>query len=428
VGEDSGELQDEMVAVLFCFNRPAGKDVAKTRCLDFPGQKERCVSPHFSPGKVVRIAQPEKETARYRQNRLPPKQPGQRDYVIGPPSLRGERNVITLGEKLGVLSTQLERAVGDIELDGTVTRVVRQAAHERRRIGVRREVIVCAGAVASPGVLERSGIGDPDVLRPLGIAIVHANREVGENVSEHRALRMQWRLKRPLSYNRDYDGIRLVWNVMRYYLCGGGPMSVAAIDLRACYRSTADIARPDIQTQFGLFSWNISGSGGGTGLEREHGFCAVTNPISPASKGSIHIRSRDPNEMPEIVANYGAAAEDRAATVAAARLLRRFAEQEPLKQLIDAETLPGPNAQTDEDILTALDRYGCAGMHTVGSCRMGNDSGSVVDPQLRVRGVEGLRVMDASVMPVILAGNTNAPVLAMAWRAAEIIHDFSARF
>lgn len=290
---------------------------------------------------------------------------------------------------------------------------------ERRRIGARREVIVCAGAVASPGVLERSGIGNPDILGPLGIAIVHANTAVGENVSEHRALRMQWRLKHPLSYNRDYDGVRLLWNVLRYYLTGDGPMSVAAIDMRACYRSRPDLNRPDIQTQFGLFSWDIAG--GGNGLEREHGFCAVTNPISPVSKGSIHIRTCDPKEMPEIVANYGAATEDRAATVAAARLLRRFADQEPLKALIEAETLPGPAAQTDADILAALDTYGCAGMHTVGSCRMGNGADSVVDPQLRVRGVEGVRVVDASVMPAIPSGNTNAPVIAMAWRAADIM-------
>src|SRR5206468_3766579 len=134
---------------------------------------------------------------------------------------------------------------------------------------------------------------------------------------------------------------------------------------------------------------------------REHGFCAVVNPITPESKGSIHIQSRDPNALPVITANYGGAAEDRAATVAAARLMRRFAEQEPLRQLIIAETAPGPAAESDEEILAALDRDGCAGMHTVGSCRMGRDPQSVVDPELRVRGVEGLRVMDASILPWI---------------------------
>lgn len=288
-----------------------------------------------------------------------------------------------------------------------------------REIAARREVILCAGAVASPGVLERSGIGDPDLLETLGIPLVHANPAVGENASEHRALRMQWRINRPLSYNRDYTGWRLIRNVIRYYLTGDGPMSVAAIDMRAQFRSQPELNRADIQTQIGLYSWDFTGSGGA--LEREHGFCAVVNPITPASQSSIHITSRDCNAMPEITANYGAAREDRATTVAAVRLLRRFAEQEPLRQLIVAETAPGAAAQTDDEILATMDQQGCAGMHTVGSCRMGHDAGSVVDPQLRVRGVDGLRVMDASIMPFIPSGNTNAPTIPMAWRAAEII-------
>jgi choline dehydrogenase-like flavoprotein len=292
---------------------------------------------------------------------------------------------------------------------------------QRERIGARREVLLCAGAIASPGVLERSGVGDPELLEKLGIPLVHANRAVGENTSEHRAMRMQWRLKAPLSYNRDYEGLRLVWNVIRYYLTGEGPMSVAAIDMRAAFRSRPELNRPDIQTQFGLFSWNMSGQPTKSGLERGHGFCAVVAPITPASQGSVHIASRDPRKFPVINAGYGNAEADRAATVAAVRILRRFAAQEPLASLIECETLPGPQVQSDEDILGCLDIYGNAGMHTVGSCRMGKDAASVVDPELRVRGVEALRVIDASVMPAIPAGNTNGPVMALAWRAADVI-------
>ena len=290
---------------------------------------------------------------------------------------------------------------------------------QRQQLATRREVLVCAGAVASPGVLERSGIGNPERLAALGVPLVHASPAVGENATEHRALRMQWRLKRPLSLNTAFQGWRLPLSVLQYYLTADGPMSGAAIDMRACFRSTPDQERPDIQTQFGLFSWDLQGSG--SALEREHGFCAVTNPIRPVSRSSVHIRSSNPQELPEITANYGSAVQDRADTVAAARALRRFANQEPLASLIKSETLPGSAAQSDEEILAALDNYGCAGMHTVGSCRMGKDTASVVDPQLRVRGVEGLRVMDASVMPFIPAGNTNAPTLAMAWLAADII-------
>ena len=207
--------------------------------------------------------------------------------------------------------------------------------------------------------------------------------------------------------------------VMDVLWSGDGPMSVAAIDMRACFRSSPGLDRPDIQTQFGLFSWDVSGEAGGSGLEKEHGFCAVTNPISPASLGSIHIHSRDSHELPAIVANYGVAEKDRAATVAAARLLRRFAEQEPLRRLVVTETLPGPDAQSDEDILASLDQFGCAGMHTVGSCRMGKDEAAVVDPDLRFRGLDNLSVVDASVMPNLTAGPIHAAVLAIAESFAQ---------
>jgi choline dehydrogenase-like flavoprotein len=319
--------------------------------------------------------------------------------------------------------TVLTGAITDkVLLDGkraTGVEILRGGARET--ISARREVIVSAGAVASPGVLERSGIGRREVLEPLGIPVLHELPAVGENVSEHRAMRMQWRINKPLSYNLDYTGARLVWNVIRYYLTGEGPMSVAAIDMRACFRSGAELNRPDIQVQFGLFSWDMSGNPQSSGLEREHGFCAVINPITPLSMGSIHIDTRDPAAHPAITANYGSAGPDRAATIAAARLLRRFAEQEPLRDLVVAETSPGPAAQSDEDLLAALDGYGNAGMHTVGSCRMGSDAASVVDPELRVRGIDGLRVVDASVYPFIPSGNTNGPVMALAWRASEII-------
>ena len=296
--------------------------------------------------------------------------------------------------------------------------IVRDAAGERT-IAARGEVILSAGAIASPGVLERSGVGDPQRLAALGILLVHANTAVGENVSEHRALRMQWRLKHPLSLNTHYRGWRLVRSVLHYYLARSGPMEHAAIDMRAAFRSGPDQARPDIQAQIGLYSWDLAQGGGA--LETAHGFCAVVNPLRPASRGSIHIASIDPQALPEIETNYGSAMEDDRVMVAAARLMRGMAAQEPLARLIATETAPGSAAQSDEAILAALHQSGCAGMHTVGSCRMGRDEASVVDPRLRVRGVEALRVVDASIMPVIPAGNTNAPTLAMAWRAAEVI-------
>jgi choline dehydrogenase len=302
-----------------------------------------------------------------------------------------------------------KRAVGIEVLQGGV----------RREIAARRGVLVCGGAVASPGVLERSGIGDPQLLGGLGIPVVHANPSVGNGSSEHRAIRLQWRLNRPLSYNTDYAGWRLGLSVLRYYLRHDGPMSAAAIEMRAAFKSRPDMPRADIQSQFGLYSWDMTSPTGA--LEREHGFCAVANMISPASKGSVHINTTDPDALPTIVANYNATPEDRAVLVSAARQLRQWAEQEPLASLIDHEVAPGPSAQTDAEIIAAADNQGNAGMHTVGSCRMGNDADAVVDTDLRLRGVEGVRVIDASVFPHITSGNTQAPTLALAWLAAERI-------
>jgi choline dehydrogenase-like flavoprotein len=289
---------------------------------------------------------------------------------------------------------------------------------QRRQSDARREVILAAGAIASPAILERSGIGDPERLAALGIPLVQAIPQVGENASEHRAIRMQWRINRPLSLNLEYSGWRLVRSVLRYYLTGDGPMSGAAMDMRAQFRSDSALDRPDIYAVLGMFSWDLTGK---SYLEKSHGFAAVVHPLRPVSKGTVHITSTDPAKLPAIEARYGSAPEDEALTVQAVRLMRRFAGQEPLAALVEIETAPGPDAQSDGEILAALHQFGNPCMHTVGTCRMGNDPDSVVDPKLRVRGVEGLRIMDASIMPIIPSGNTNGPTLAMAWRAAEII-------
>ncbi len=291
---------------------------------------------------------------------------------------------------------------------------------QRERIAARREVILCASCVASPGILERSGIGDPVRLETLGIPLVHANPAVGEGVSEHRGMYMQWHLSQPLSENLDYRGWRLVRSVLRYYLTRSGAMASAALEMRAAFRSRPGPNRPDAQALFAMHSHELTTAMGKL-PEKRHGFSALIYPLRPQSQGSIHIASRDPATPPVIVAKYGSHAEDRAVIVDAVRLMRCFAAREPLASLIEVETQPGRQVESDAEILDYLDNNGMACLHAVGSCRMGRDSDSVVDPELRVRGVTGLRVMDTSVMPVIPAGNTNAPTMAMAWRAADVI-------
>ncbi len=283
-----------------------------------------------------------------------------------------------------------------------------------------REVILAAGAMASPGILERSGIGDPDRLTPLGIPVLHANRAVGENLLEHRGLMMQWRLtSHRYSANRQHHGLRLLGAIARYVFTGKGVLSAATFDVGAWLKSRPGANRTD--TQFLLAPHSLDFTRMGATTERFPGMSICTYQLRPSSAGSVHINSTDPAVLPKTSIRYGEAAEDRAAMIAGVRSLRRLAAQKSLRDVIVEETRPGSAYETDDDILRAYDEFGTCGYHAVGSCRMGTDPESVVDPQLHVRGVDGLRVVDTSIMPVIPAGNTQGPIMAAAWLAADII-------
>ena len=286
-------------------------------------------------------------------------------------------------------------------------------------VTARLEVILACGAMSTPGVLERSGIGDPERLAALGVPVVQASAGVGENLSEHRGIIVQWKLKREISQNRDFTGWRLLRSTLQYYLTKGGPMSAAAYEIGAWFKTRPGLNRPDAQFLLAPYSFDFERQR--AALEPFPGMSVVTYPLRPSSRGRIHITSLDPNAPPVLEPNYRATPEDRDAMIGAVRMVRRYAQQAPVADLIAGETMPGAQYESDEQILDAYDRFGTCGYHAVGSCRMGADADSVVDPELRVRGVQGLRVMDTSVMPVIPSGNTNGPTMAMAWRAADII-------
>tara|TARA_R110001606_G_scaffold216728_1_gene364625 strand:- start:15664 stop:17286 length:1623 start_codon:yes stop_codon:yes gene_type:complete len=293
--------------------------------------------------------------------------------------------------------------------------------HGTRALNGRGEVILAGGAIASPAILERSGIGDPARLARLGIQLVHPNPAVGENLLEHRALLIQWKLNRDISQNKNYHGWRLLKSALEYYTRRTGPMSAAAYELISWFKTSRGQNRPDAQFLLAPFSFDFAKAR--QGVERFPGMHIATYPLRPTSKGHVHITSTDPEASPELVTNYHDTDIDRAAMIAAVRMARRFVAEAPLRDFIECETMPGPEYDTDEKILAAYDKFGSCAYHAVGSCRMGRDEASVVDPQLRVRGVEGLRIMDTSIMPSIPSGNTNGPTLAMAWRGAEIIRD-----
>ena len=290
----------------------------------------------------------------------------------------------------------------------------------REQIACRGEVILCGGAMATPAILERSGIGNRDHLEQLGIPVVSHCPEVGEGLLEHRGLILQWKLNdHALSQNRSFSGWRLLWATARYYLFRTGPMSSASYEIGAWMKSRPGINRPDVQALIAPYSFDMATHR--MALETHPGMNSVVYPLRPTSRGTIHIDTRDPAVPARFTPNHRATEEDRLGMVGAVRAMRHWAAQPQIAELIVEETLPGRNCQSDEEILRAYDELGTCGYHAVGSCRMGSDVASVVDPRLRVRGVSALRVMDTSIFPVIPAGNTNGPTMAMAWRAADLI-------
>ena len=287
-----------------------------------------------------------------------------------------------------------------------------------RRFRARAEVIVTSGALESPALLQRSGIGPGPVLQAAGVPVLHHLPGVGANLREHKLVMLQHELRIAASENRALTGLGLVGSALAYALARKGPLA-RTYDLNGFVRSRPDVERPDVQLTISAFSLDMSAPR--PTVERRPGMQMFGYPLRPTSQGEVAITSPDPAAPLRIRPNYLATEHDRRITVDMVRLMRRLAAQAPLAGLIRCETSPGP-AMTDEaeSILAAAHRdTTCA--HAVGACRMGADADAVTDPRLRVRGVEHLRVMDCSVMPTQVSGNTNAPVMAMAWRAADLI-------
>lgn len=283
-----------------------------------------------------------------------------------------------------------------------------------------REVILSAGALVSPCVLQRSGIGPAEDLARHGIDVLADRQEVGKNLQEHRVLFMQFRVgERRWSENVQYSGLRLAWHVARYLLARSGLMAAGSFAVGFFPRLKAGSERADAQIL--LTPYTIDTSKHPLSFQREPGITLFGFILRPDSLGSLELRSADPADPPRIFSNYLATANDQQAAIGIARYIRKLVSQSSLRGAVVEETQPGPSYQSDEDLLYAWRQFGGCGYHTVGTCRMGSDPDSVVDPRLRVRGVEGLRVMDCSVLPFIVSGNTNGPIMAMSSFAASLI-------
>jgi len=287
----------------------------------------------------------------------------------------------------------------------------------------RREVLLTAGAVQSPQLLELSGIGDAQRLRALGIAVLADRPAVGEHMSDHLQLRCTYRTTRPITIN---DVMRSRWHRMRvglqYVLTRKGLMSNTSSTAHAITRTDPALAGPDVMIRIyhisGRDRYSRSAAGG---IDTHSGFSIGGFKLYPESRGSIHAISPDAALAPAIQPNYLSHPADRVTALGLVRLIRRVASQPALQPWILGEERPGPEVRDDEAVLAYLREIGQTAWHTVGTCRMGGADDAVVDARLRVHGVSGLRVADISVMPTIASSNTNAPAIMIGEKAADLV-------
>ena len=311
--------------------------------------------------------------------------------------------------------------VHGIELDGRRATGIRCERSGRiETIGARREVILAAGAIGSPHILQLSGIGPAAVLAAAGVPVRHELVGVGENLQDHLQVRFIYACSGGGSLN---DVWHSPWQQLRagleYVLTRRGILTIGAGVAGAFARSRPDLDLPDVQFHF----MPLSADRPGQGLHKFSGVTASVCQLRPESRGTLAIASADPAAHPRIVANYLAAETDRRVLLDGMRLVRRTTGQPAFAQYVLREHLPGPEADSDEALMAYARGYATTVFHPCGTCKMGSDPKAVVDARLKVHGIAGLRVADASIMPTITSGNTNAPTIMIGEKAADMIRE-----
>lgn len=283
-----------------------------------------------------------------------------------------------------------------------------------------QELILSCGAIQSPAVLERSGIGQPELLKTYGIEVLHELKGVGENCGNHFAPSINWRVNQPITLNEQTRGWRLLREIARYYVSGTGALTRLGALVFGFVRTEQSLNTPDIQFIMAPASYDKAREGR---LESKPGMTVVVNQCRPESRGSIHIKSRVAYSQPAIWANFLTAQTDRQCTVAGLQIARKIVQNTAIAKYIDFECHPGENVQTYDEWLDYARRTGGTMYHLVGTCKMGNDPLAVVDDRLRVHGLAGVRVIDASIMPTVPSGNTYAPTLMVAEKGADMVKE-----
>lgn len=329
----------------------------------------------------------------------------------------------------GYLKPARRRANLEVRTDALATQLILEG---RRCVGVRyrhadgrvaevrarRRVVLTSGAVQSPHLLELSGIGNPDVLQAAGIEVRHALPGVGENYIDHYATRMNWRVQGLATLNEGTRGLGLGAAVLRYYLTRKGILTLGTGLVFGFVKTRPELATPDVQYFFMHASYADAAV---RKLDTKPGMTIGVAQLRPRSMGTIHAASADPGLAPKIRPNLLSDPADQACLVEGMRIARRIVGQPAMSRYVQAELNPGPGVQTDAQWLDFARHNGQTIYHPIGTCRMGVDRGAVVDARLRVHGIDGLGVVDASVMPSMVSGNTQAAVMMVAEKGADML-------
>lgn len=324
--------------------------------------------------------------------------------------VRHRRNLVV---RTGMRVTRIE-----LSAEGRAVGISARQGNDSVRFSARREVILAAGAIQTPQLLELSGIGDAGRLRSLGIAPVHDLPAVGENYSDHFCTRMNWRVSRPETLNGQSRGLSLFRELLRYMRNRSGILTFGTGLVHGFVRTREGLEGPDVQYFFMHASY---GNAAERKLEREPGMTLGIAQLRPESRGSVHAVTPHIGDQPAIRPNFLDTEEDRRAMIAGMRIGRKVIEQPALDGWRDHEMSPGLGCTSDADWLEFARSNGQTIYHAAGTCRMGGDPSSVVDPELRVRGIDNLRIVDASIMPTQVSGNIQAAVFMIAEKGADMI-------
>lgn len=306
-----------------------------------------------------------------------------------------------------------------VDLDGArATGVTYSLGGGERRAHARHSVVLTAGAIQTPHLLELSGIGDPAVLAAAGLPLRHGLPGVGANYIDHFCTRMNWRVKKPVTLNETTRGWRLGAAVAQYFLTRTGILTLGTGLAFGFVRTRPGLEGPDVQFFFMHASYANAAE---RKLDREPGMTIGVTQLRPESRGTIHARSPDPSAPPAIRPNFLATETDRQCMINGMKIAREIVDQPAMDAYRGHEMAPGETCRSDADWLTFARENGQTIYHASGTCRMGPDGDAVVDPELRVHGITGLRIADASIMPTIVSGNTQAAVLMIAERGADLL-------